>query len=84
METIKSVGRSGQISLGKKFAGRTVLVDEIEAGVWVVKTGQFVPDSEQWLNKPDVQAEIDRAVDWAENNPPRRSDLKALESRIKK
>lgn len=73
METIKSVGRSGQISLGKKFAGRTVLVDEIEAGVWVVKIGQFVPDSEQWLNKPDVQAEIDRAIDWAENNPPRLS-----------
>ena len=84
MEAIKSVGRSGQISLGKKFAGQTVLVDQIESGVWIVKVGQFVPDSEQWLHQSKVRTEIDEAVTWAEKNPPRKSDLKAIESRLKK
>jgi hypothetical protein len=84
METIKSVGRSGQISLGKKFAGKTVLIDQIEAGVWVVKLGQFIPDSEQWLHESKVRTEIDEAVAWAEKNPPRKSDLKKIESRLKK
>jgi hypothetical protein len=84
MEVIKSVGRSGQISLGKKFAGQTVLVDQIEAGVWIVKVGQFVPNSEQWLHQSKARAEINEAVTWAEKNPPRKSDLKALESGLKK
>lgn len=30
MAVVKTVGNSGQISLGKKFAGQHVLVDEIE------------------------------------------------------
>ena len=84
METIKSVGRSGQISLGKKFAGKTVLIDQIETGVWVVKLGQFIPESEQWLHEPKVRNEIDEAVAWAEKNPPRKSNLKVIESRVKK
>ncbi len=37
MSVVKTVGRSGQISLGKQYAGRHALVDEIEAGVWVIK-----------------------------------------------
>ena len=84
MEVIKSVGRSGQISLGKKFAGKTVSVDQIEAGVWIVKVGEFVPNSEQWLHQPKARTEIDEAVAWAKKNPPRKSDLKAIESRLKK
>lgn len=83
MEVIKSVGRSGQISLGKKFAGQTVLIDQIETGVWIVKVGQFVPNSERWLHQPKTRTEIDEAVEWAEKNPPRKSNLKALSSRLK-
>jgi hypothetical protein len=84
MEAIKSVGRSGQISLGKKYAGKTVLIDQIEAGVWLVKLGQFIPESEQWLHESKNRSDINEAVTWAEKNPPRKSDLKKIESRIKK
>jgi hypothetical protein len=34
MKTIKQVGASGQISLGMEFAGRTVVFDIREPGVW--------------------------------------------------
>ncbi len=51
MGIIKTVGSSGQISLGKKFAGQTVMLDEIEAGVWIVKIGRFIPDNEKWLHQ---------------------------------
>ena len=84
METIKSVGRSGQISLGKKYAGQTVLIDQIETGVWIIKLGRFIPENEQWLHQPGSQRDLDEAIDWAEKNPPRKSDLKTLESRLKK
>jgi hypothetical protein len=68
MGTIKTVGSSGQISLGKKFAGQTVMIDEIQAGVWIVKLGRFVPNSEKWLYRPDVQAELNEAISWANGN----------------
>jgi hypothetical protein len=81
MNIIKTVGSSGQISLGKKFAGQTVLVDEIQAGVWMIKIGRFIPDNEKWLHRPDVQAELNEAISWAEKNPPKDTSFEELETR---
>lgn len=84
VETIKSVGKSGQISLGKKYAGQTVLIDQLDPGVWIIKLGRFISENEQWLHRPDIRADLDEAVTWSEKNPPRESDLKILEDRLKK
>jgi hypothetical protein len=54
MATIKTIGRSGQIALGKEYAGRSVLVDQLEPGVWIIKLGEFIPDSERWLADAQV------------------------------
>ena len=81
MGIIKTVGSSGQISLGKKFAGQTVILDELEAGVWIVKVGRFIPNNEKWLHGPEVQAELNEAITWAEENPPKDTDLDELETR---
>ena len=79
MGTIKTIGKSGQVSLGKKFAGQQVLVDEIESGVWILKVGRFIPQNEHWLYDPVNKADLDQAIDWAEKHPPRASDLDDLE-----
>lgn len=83
MINIKTVGNSGQISLGKKFAGQTVMIDEIKVVVWIVKLGQFIPDDEKWLYTPDVQAELNEAIAWAEGNSPKDTNLEKLAARIK-
>jgi hypothetical protein len=82
MGIIKTVGRSGQISLGKKFAGQTIMLDEIQAGVWILKLGRFIPDNEKWLYAPDVQAELNEAIAWAEENPPQHTNFEKLESQV--
>jgi hypothetical protein len=84
MAAIKTVGHSGQISLGKEYAGRHVLVEEITPGVWIVKLGEFIPDSERWMWEPKTRADIDRAIAWAETHPPQEADLDALAERIEK
>ena len=84
MGIIKTVGRSGQISLGKKFAGQTVMLDEIEAGVWIVKIGRFIPDNEKWLHRPDVQAELNEAIAWTEENLTEDTNFEELEARGKR
>ena len=81
MKTVKQVGASGQISLGKEFAGRTVVVDSREPGVWVIKTAHTIPDSELWLHQPEAAARLDRAM-AAMHEPPVAADLEALEQHL--
>jgi hypothetical protein len=84
MGSIKTVGKSGQISLGKKFAGQTVMIDEIQTGVWIVKLGRFIPDDEKWLYEPHIQAELNEAIAWAEENSPKDTNFEKLEGRMKR
>jgi len=82
MQTLKTVGKSGQITLGKEFAGRHVLIEESGPGAWIIRLGQFIPDNEKWLHDPKVSRDLDRAIAWAEANPPRETDWDELEARI--
>ncbi len=83
MKMLKSVGRSGQISLGKQYAGKTVMIEQIETGVCLLKIGEFIPVSERWLHDPAVSQDLNEAIAWAEKHPPQDSDVSALESRMK-
>ena len=83
MAVVKTVGRSGQIALGKEYAGRHVLVEQIEPGVWIIKLGEFVPDNERWLHIPQVKADLDEAVTWAEGHLPAETDLDELEDKAR-
>ena len=82
LSTVKTIGASGQIALGKQYAGRNVLIEEVEPGVWVIKLGQFVPDNERWLYEPENSAKLDRAVKWAEEQEPSETDLSQLEQEL--
>ncbi len=75
LESVKVVGANGQISLGKQFAGRQVLVQEQEAGVWLIRTATVIPDNERWLHAPGAAADLDKALTWAAQNPPHDAQL---------
>ena len=62
---VQLVGTNGQISLGKQFAGRQVLIEEQEAGVWLVRTATVVPDNERWLHAPSAADDLAKALAWA-------------------
>jgi hypothetical protein len=79
---VKTIGSSGQISLGKENAGRPVTLEEIEAGVWLIKSAQVIPENEMWLHSPVARDTLSRALAWAEKHPPKESDLKVLERKI--
>lgn len=79
---IKMVGANGQISLGKEFAGQQVQVEQREPGVWLVRTVVVVPTNELWLHSREASESLDRAVAWAQANPPRQSDLSELEGAL--
>ena len=66
--SVKVVGANGQISLGKQFAGRQVLVEEREPGVWVVRTATVIPNDELWLHQTKAADDLRSAVSWAITN----------------
>lgn len=80
--SVKVIGANGQISLGKQFAGRQVLVEEREPGVWLVRTATVVPDNERWLQQPKAEVDLDRALQWAQSNAPSDAGLKAKLERL--
>lgn len=81
---IKTVGNSGQISLGKEFAGRTVMVEEVERGVWMIRTAQVIPDNERWLHTPEMRASLDRALEYSDQTKRSQTDLAALGRKVRK
>jgi hypothetical protein len=83
-ESIKIIGQSGQLSLGKEFAGRAALVELIEPGVWHIRLGSFVPDNERWAWGTAVQQQLHRAEAYIAEHPVKEStldDIAALEAR---
>lgn len=66
---VKVVGTNGQISLGKQYAGRQVLVEEREPGVWIVRTATVIPDNERWLHEPKAAADLQEAMAWSVAHP---------------
>lgn len=75
---VKVVDANGQISLGKEFAGRQVLLEEQEPGVWLVRTATVIPDNERWLHQPEAAATVREALDWAQANPASDSNATKL------
>jgi hypothetical protein len=81
---VKTIGSSGQISLGKQFAGRTVTVEQVEDGVWLVKAARVIPENELWLHTPEMSKTLTQAIRWADEHPAEESDLDALERKLRK
>lgn len=77
-QIIKSIGSSGQISLGKEHAGRKVLVENPEPGVWVIRTATVIPDNEKWIHTPSLKKNLTAALAWAQKTPAKATDLSKL------
>ncbi len=69
-QQVKVIGANGQVSLGKEFAGKMVLIDQVDEGTWIIKSGEFIPDSEKWIYQDNNLSKLEKAIDWADKNEP--------------
>jgi hypothetical protein len=60
------------------------MVEEVERGVWVIKTAQVIPDNELWLHTPEARASLDKALALSERTARSESDRSALSQKIRK
>jgi hypothetical protein len=78
---IKVVGKSGQISLGKRYAGKTLRLERLQDGTVLLTAVALVPEGQLWtLREPD-RSRIRRGLEWAESTPPAETDLNRLVKR---
>ncbi len=77
-DEVKVVGKSGQISLGKRFAGKRLRVEYRDDGSIVLTSVVVVPESELWTMKEPHRSRINRGLAWAAQNPPVETNLEAL------
>jgi predicted XRE-type DNA-binding protein len=76
--SVKVVDSSGQISLGKEYAGQEVLVEKRELGVWLVRAALVIPENEAWVHTAAARQDLREALAWAQANPPQESNSDTL------
>jgi len=75
---IKVVGKSGQISLGKRYAGKTLRLERRQDGTVLLTAVAMVPETQLWtLAEPD-RARIERGLTWAATNKPQETAVEDL------
>lgn len=82
METLKIVGKSGQISLGKALAGMGFVMETLPGGDILLKHSVVVPVNERWLHEPAMQDKLTRADEWMRNNPAKETNLQEIEAKL--
>ncbi|MBP8296473.1 MAG: hypothetical protein KAX84_10230 [Burkholderiales bacterium] len=80
--TIKTVGKSGQISLGKALAGMEFIMETLPDGDILLKHAVVIPVNERWLQEPAVKEKLARADEWTRSNPARETDLGELQASL--
>lgn len=79
---LKTISASGQISLGKAFAGQHVQLEQLPDGRWMITPVEVIPAHLKWAHTDAVTAQLERHLAWAKNNPPQASDLDLLEHQL--
>ena len=75
---IKVVGKSGQISLGKSYAGKILRLERRHDGTVVLTAVAMVPESQLWTLQEPHRSRIERGVAWAAETPAAETKLDRL------
>jgi hypothetical protein len=82
---IKVVGKSGQISLGKRYAGKTLRLERRQDGTVLLTAVAMVPETQLWTLEEPHRSRIERGLTWAAANKPQETDVEdLLKSRTKR
>ena len=81
---IKVVGKSGQISLGKNYAGKALRVEHRRDGAIILTAVAFIPESQLWTVEEPHRSRIRRGLAWARATAPAETSIDALVTQASK
>jgi hypothetical protein len=74
----KVVGKSGQISLGKSYAGKTFRLERFKDRRLVLTAVVLVPETQLWTLAEPHRPRIERGLAWAAETRPRETKIDIL------
>ena len=78
------VAPNGQISIGKEWAGKQILVERVNDSEIRIVSGSFVPDRNATFHSREAKEKLDDFNQWAKGSPPASSNATALFDRLEK
>ena len=78
------VPANGQISIGKKWAGREIRVEEVNDTELRIVAGFFVPEHQATFYTPEAMKTLQNFNEWSAKKPPKQTDTKSLFDRLEK
>ncbi len=78
------MGKSGQISLGKSYAGKTFRLERLTDGRLVLTAVAMIPESQLWTLTEPHRSRIEQGLAWAGRTRPRETTIETLLKRRSK
>ena len=79
---VLTVPPNGQISIGKTWAGREVMVEVVDDTRIVITTGSFVPADQATFYTKEAKETLEEFNQWSEKRPAKKTDLNQLKKRL--
>ena len=84
MTKLLTVASNGQISIGKEWAGKQILIERVSAYELRIVAGSFIPENEVPYHSKESKQALEEFDEWTGKNPPKKTDRKALMARVGK
>lgn len=75
---------NGQISIGKKWAGREVKLEIVSDNEIRIVSGIFIPDHQKTFYTEEALKQLEEFNKWEAQHPPKQTDRKALREKLGK
>lgn len=79
-----TVASNGQISIGKAWAGRQIVIEEVADGELHIRAGIFVPDSQKTFNTKSAKDSLTEFNIWEENKAAKTPKSNDVFSQLRK
>jgi hypothetical protein len=79
-----TVANNGQISIGKSWAGRQIIIEEVGEGELRIKSGTFVPDSQKVFHTKAAKEALEEFNQWEQKQPDKPVKTADVFAKLKK
>jgi hypothetical protein len=79
-----TVASNGQISIGKAWAGRQIIIEEVAEGEIHIKAGVFVPDSQKTFHTKTAKEGLSEFNKWESNKSATASTSAEVFSKLRR
>src|SRR5207253_2605535 len=79
---VLTVPSNGQISIGKQWAGREVMVEMVDDNHMIITAGAFIPHALSTFYTTEAEGRLADFDRWSKKTPAKKTNLNQLRKRL--